>query len=61
MFLRVLVQRPIMQSAPEDPNCVHDVAAAFDVFVNLGLFLPTFQQNGDEYFNVHLKATIILV
>ena len=48
-----------MQS--EEPNCVHNVAAAFDVFVNLGLFLPTFQQNGDEYFNVHLKATIILV
>ena len=39
MFLRVLVQRPIMRSAPEEPNCVHNVAAVFDVFVNLRLFL----------------------
>ena len=38
VFLRVLVQRPIMRSAPGEPNCVFNVAAVFDVFVNLGLF-----------------------
>ena len=46
VFLRVLVQRPIMQSAPEEPSCVHNVAAVFDVFVNLGLF---------QCFNVSVK------
>ena len=56
VFLRVLVQRLILQSAPEEPNCVHNVAAVFDVFVNIRLFFTNVSAKQWWIFHCSLKS-----